>query len=118
MVRLRHSSIVRLMITASNEFEVAVRAINLGEVSRFLQKPWDDETLCCSIKQAFEQAAQQRELRMLRAHAKSMTGALRRLEARYPGISAIRRDRTGAILVDEQLDETGALTPEALWSEG
>lgn len=116
MVRLRHAGIVRLMITASNEFEVAVRAINLGEVSRFLQKPWDDDELCFSVKQAFEQAAQERELKLLRAHAKGLTGALRKLEARYPGISAMRRDRTGAILLEEQIDESGALTAEAVWS--
>ena len=116
MVKLRHSSVVRMMVTANDEFDVAVRAINLGEVSRFIRKPWDDDELRCSIRQAFEQAALEREVKQLRRQARRHLAELGELEKRYPGIATINRDARGAIVVEE-LDELGRMQCEALWRD-
>jgi DNA-binding NtrC family response regulator len=117
-VRLRHSSVVRMICTASDEFDVAVRAINLGEVSRFIRKPWDDDELRCAVRQAFEHAALEREVRRLRLQGRRQHAALLELETRYPGIAAIRRDTTGAIVLDELPEDNEArLHCEALWRD-
>jgi DNA-binding NtrC family response regulator len=115
-IRLRHPKMVRMIVTANREFDTAVRAINLGEVSRFVVKPWNDDELACSVRQAFEQAAIERELRKLRAHAKRTVDALRALERTHPGITTLRRDDEGAIVVDE-IGEDGAIHGDALWKD-
>jgi DNA-binding NtrC family response regulator len=117
MVRLRWPSVQRIMVTAANDFTVAVRAINLGEVSRFICKPWQEEELICSVRQAFEQAALDLEVKKLRAHARKTRDVLRTLEREHPGITTLRRDDGGAILLDEGITDEGGLAPEALWSE-
>jgi DNA-binding NtrC family response regulator len=116
MVKLRHSSVVRMMVTANDEFDVAVRAINLGEVSRLIRKPWDDDELCCSVRQAFEQAALEREVKQLRRQARRHLADLAELERRHPGIATINRDSRGAILLDE-LDDLGRMQCETLWRD-
>jgi two-component system probable response regulator PhcQ len=116
MIRLRHSEVVRMICTANHDFETAVRAINLGEVSRFISKPWDDEELRCSVRIAFETAAVEREVRQLRTQARRQLSELRDLEKRYPGIGSVTRDRDGAILVIE-LEGEDRLTCEALWKD-
>lgn len=116
MIRLRHPNVIRMICTANREFEVAVRAINLGEVSRFVCKPWEDDELVCSVRMAFEQAAAERELRILRKHAKKTVDELRSLESAHPGITSLRRDGEGAIVIDD-IGEDGALSQDALWRD-
>jgi DNA-binding NtrC family response regulator len=115
-IALRFPSVVRMMVTATHEFDVAVRAINLGEVSRFITKPWDDEELVCSVRAAFAHAALEREVRILRRQAKRNVAVLHELEARFPGISHVKRDRGGAVVLSE-LDDDGRVSDAALWSD-
>jgi len=116
MIRLRHADIVRMICTANHEFETAVRAINLGEVTRFISKPWDDDELRCSVRMAFETAALEREVKRLRAQARKHINEMQSLEERYPGISSVSRDRSGAILLHE-LEGDERMTSEALWGD-
>lgn len=99
-VRLRWPLVQRLICTASHEFGLAVRAINLGEVARFVTKPWEDDELRCSVSQAIEQAALEREVRHLREQVRRTKSALDELERLHPGITKLQRDATGAILLD------------------
>lgn len=117
MIRLKHPTLVRIMLTASSDLDVAVRAINLGEVSRFIRKPWRDDELVCSVRQAFDQAAVERELRKLRRQARRTLDQLHMLEESHPGITKLRRNRAGAIVIDEDLDANGALDVEAIWRD-
>jgi DNA-binding NtrC family response regulator len=116
-VKLRWPTVARLMVTANDEFDTAVRAINVGEVSRFIRKPWDDEELRCSIRRAFELVALEREVRALRAEARRHLSVLRDLESRHPGISRVDRDARGAILIERELDGDERLTFDALWRD-
>ncbi|GAC1597289.1 MAG: hypothetical protein NVS3B20_20110 [Polyangiales bacterium] len=106
-VRLRHPTVVRMMLTANDDVDVCVRAINLGEVHRLVRKPWKDDELCCTVRQAFEHAALEHELRILRKQARRQLADLRELEALHPGILSVRRDETGAINLEsnESCDE-------------
>jgi DNA-binding NtrC family response regulator len=115
-IALRWPMVVRMMVTATHEFDVAVRAINLGEVSRFITKPWDDEELVCSVRTAFAHAALEREVRILRRQARSNAAAMRELENSFPGISHVRRDRGGAVLLSE-LEPDGRVSEGSLWSD-
>ena len=45
---------VRLLMTAANDFKVAIDAVNRGEVYRLLSKPWQLHELKACVTQAVE----------------------------------------------------------------
>ena len=53
-VRERHPDVVRMMLTGYTEMNVAVEAINRGEIFRLITKPWNDEELKATLRQAFD----------------------------------------------------------------
>ncbi len=53
-VRDRHSDIVRMMLTGYTEMNIAVEAINRGEIYRLITKPWNDDELKATLRQAFD----------------------------------------------------------------
>ncbi|MBW2493405.1 MAG: response regulator, partial [Deltaproteobacteria bacterium] len=64
-VRERHPEIIRMMLTGFTEIKVAVEAINRGEIYRLITKPWNDDELRATIRQAFEQADLKDEIKRL-----------------------------------------------------
>lgn len=64
-VRERHGDIVRMMLTGFTEMNVAVEAINRGEIYRLITKPWNDEELKATIRQAFDHHQLKQEIRRL-----------------------------------------------------
>ncbi len=101
-VRREHPHAVRILLTGRGTLDSAVRAINDGEVHRFLTKPWDDEELRETVSSAL---ARLDELR--RAAAADQNAARRRaliadLEREQPGISAVQRDADGAYVLDDR----------------
>ena len=48
--------VVRMMLTGYTEMDVAVEAINRGEIYRLITKPWNDDELRATIRQAFDHA--------------------------------------------------------------
>jgi putative nucleotidyltransferase with HDIG domain len=53
-VRERHSDVVRMMLTGYTEMNIAVEAINRGEIYRLITKPWNDDELKATLRQAFD----------------------------------------------------------------
>ena len=64
-VRERHPDIVRIMLTGYTEINMAVDAINRGEIYRLITKPWNDEELRTTIRQALDHADLKNEIRRL-----------------------------------------------------
>jgi DNA-binding NtrC family response regulator len=54
IMRERHPQVVRVVLTGLPDQDSAVRAINDGEIFRFLTKPWDDDELRDVILDALE----------------------------------------------------------------
>ncbi|OMH25868.1 EAL domain-containing protein [Motiliproteus sp. MSK22-1] len=53
-VKELHPDTVRIILSGYAQLEHITRAINDGAVYKFMSKPWDDENLRASIKDAFE----------------------------------------------------------------
>ena len=53
-IRERHPDMVRMMLTGYTEINIAVEAINRGEIYRLITKPWNDDELKATLKQAFD----------------------------------------------------------------
>ncbi len=52
-VRVIHPDIIRIVLSGYTEVNTITEAINKGEVYKFLTKPWDDDELCKTIREAF-----------------------------------------------------------------
>src|SRR5215510_6993174 len=65
VVRERHPDMVRMMLTGYTEMNVAVDAINRGEIYRLITKPWNDDELRATIRQAFDHADLKAEIKRL-----------------------------------------------------
>jgi two-component system probable response regulator PhcQ len=98
---------VRLMLTASTEFETALSAINEAQVFRFLPKPWLDEELRDNIALALEHRdkliEEQRLADQLRlAHEQTpQEREAQRLEADEPGITQVRWGPDGSVIIQD-----------------
>jgi putative nucleotidyltransferase with HDIG domain len=64
-VRQRFPDIVRMMLTGYTEMDVAVDAINRGEIYRLITKPWNDDELRATIRQAFDHSDLKNEIKRL-----------------------------------------------------
>jgi DNA-binding NtrC family response regulator len=67
LIRDRHPEVLRLMLTGQPDVEMLIRAINHGEVFRFVTKPWDDLELKVMLAFALEHLDDQREQRRVGA---------------------------------------------------
>lgn len=64
-VRERWPDVVRIMLTGYTEMDIAVEAINRGEIYRLITKPWQDDELRATLHQAFDHHALKSEIRRL-----------------------------------------------------
>lgn len=90
----------RIMVTGRGTVETATRAINEGEVHRFLHKPFDPDELRAVVAEAIDR---QRELAL--ATEASRIADVRRallaqLEAEHPGITQVDFDADGEYVLD------------------
>lgn len=88
-----HHQVVRIMLTGQADVEMAIRAINDGQVNRFLTKPWDD----AELKRVLRHAA--REIETKRRIETANTTP--RTAAPVVVTSSIQRDRSGAIVLED-----------------
>jgi len=98
---------VRIILSASTEFDTLLGAINQAEVFRFMAKPWVDEAVREVLLQAFALRDKLREdLRLfneLRQHLGELTPQeceARRLEELEPGITRVNWGTDGSVLLD------------------
>jgi putative nucleotidyltransferase with HDIG domain len=64
-VRDRHHDVVRMMLTGYTDMTIAVEAINKGEIYRLITKPWNDEELKATLRQAFDHYDLKAEIKRL-----------------------------------------------------
>ena len=64
-IRDRQPNVVRMMLTGYTQMDVAVEAINRGEIYRLITKPWNDEELKATLRQAFDHFDLREEIKRL-----------------------------------------------------
>jgi two-component system, probable response regulator PhcQ len=80
LVRDRHPDTVRIMLTGHADLKTVVKAINEGEIYRFLSKPCAAEELQVTVHLALEQLELARENRRLQAIIRSRPELAEQLE--------------------------------------
>lgn len=104
IVRRRQPRTIRIILTGQASLAAAIRAINEGEVYRFLTKPCAAVDLAITIQRALQLRNLARESARLLARTRAQDRILRELEGRHPGISEVKRNPDGAILLDDITD--------------
>jgi two-component system probable response regulator PhcQ len=104
MVRQRHPHTIRIVLTGQASLAAAIRAINEGEVYRFLTKPCNTADLAITIQRALQLRDLARESARLLARTREQDMVLQDLERSHPGISAVRRNTRGAIMVTDPIN--------------
>jgi len=80
VVRVRHPSVMRIMLTGDRDPEVPVRSINESEVYRFIRKPWNNSDLRTIVHFAFRVGELEEEKRQLLALARKEREVRKRME--------------------------------------
>lgn len=103
VVRKKYPDTIRIILTGHASLETAIRAINEGEIYRFFTKPCNLVDLAVTIRQGLEQLELRRENRRLKNLVDRQATTLAALEKQCPGISDVKRDVDGSVIID--LDE-------------
>jgi two-component system, probable response regulator PhcQ len=88
-VRRQHPSVVRVLLTGRGSMETALRAINDGEVFRYLTKPWSSDELRTIIAAGLARLDGMRQVAAADELAQRRRRLLARLEADHPGITEV-----------------------------
>ena len=73
---------VRIMLTGYSDIEAATQAINEGGVYRYITKPWDDEELKITVREALERFELEQRNRELAAELQQKNTQLEEFNAR------------------------------------
>lgn len=113
-VRTAQPLSVRMILSASSDFDTIQRAVNDVGVFRYLSKPWIEDDLVEQLGAALalaEHTRSERELadamRLQRGDANATEIELRRLEALEPGIAHVEWGPNGEVLMPA-LDESSS----------
>ena len=95
-VRERRPDVVRMMLTGYTEMDVAVDAINRGEIYRLITKPWNDDELKATIRQAFDHADLKAEIKRLNQVTREQNFKLQDMNRNLEGKVRNRTKQLGA----------------------
>ncbi len=87
-------AVVRFLLTGASDLDKTIDAINEGHIYRYISKPWEDNELKLSIRQALEQKRLREEKDRLEALTKKQNELLKTLNAT---LEQKVRDRTAAL---------------------
>lgn len=77
----RQPDAVRLLLTGYADMESTIAAINAGHIARYISKPWNDQDVLLTVREALERRALQREKTRLEALTQAQNEELRSLNA-------------------------------------
>lgn len=99
---------VRLVLSASTEFDAIMNAVNQAEVFRYIAKPWQEAELKEIVQLAFERHDQtvkdmglDDESRAPRRDLSVQELEAQRLEAEEPGITKVKWNADGSVRLDD-----------------
>ncbi|MEM7247311.1 MAG: response regulator [Acidobacteriota bacterium] len=101
----RHPETMRIMLTGATSLDVALAALNAGDVHRYLTKPCRPSELALAIDQVLEVQQLRRDGQRLLRLARRQQSALRELAPLHPALGALLADED-AFLLDEDDDAT------------
>ncbi|WP_271408334.1 HD domain-containing phosphohydrolase [Pseudomonas sp. Q1-7] len=93
-VQRRWPGTLRLLLTGATDLETSIRAINQGQIYRYLGKPWNDDELRVTLRQALAHQHAEREHQRLERLTLEQNQRLQELNA---SLEQRVRDRTAEL---------------------
>jgi len=87
----------RVIVSAYADREAIIAAVNETNLSRFIQKPWNDDELRATVTAVLGGKGKTR--------TSASQGEMRSLEQECPGITHVERDEDGGIVIDLEDDQ-------------
>ena len=103
IVRQKYPDTIRMILTGHATLESAIRAINEGEIYRFITKPCSVLDLAMTVHQAIKHNDLIKEGRRLLKMVKRQSAFIEALEKKYPGITKVKRGANGEIIIDDEI---------------
>lgn len=101
-VKQLYPDTIRILITGYPDLESAIKAINNGQVYRFITKPWENEELKLTVRQALDYYDVLRDNRALLQIARQQADLLAAVQKKYPQVSKSELDKSGMYIIDEK----------------
>lgn len=98
MMKDKWPDTIRIMLSGQADVEAVVRAINEGEAYRFIRKPWNEDELLLTVRQALEKGHLIRENRRLTCEVRRHEHLITTLEGQHPGITKLNLDSEGVYI--------------------
>ncbi len=112
--RLIRPDAIRVMLTGNAELQMAIDAVNQGEIYRFLTKPWDNNDLLVTVRLGLREYEIQKQNKRLATVVRQQADTIKRLQAQLAGASAAtpapRTTGTGIFTISDE--ELAALEKE------
>ena len=90
-----------IVLTGYSDVKVILKAVNDIGVYKFILKPWKNEDLYWTVVRALEMKELVENNRRLDREIKKRDAYLRDLESRHPGITRVKRDSSGFVMIDD-----------------
>lgn len=100
-ISLRQPEIVKMLLTGYASVEAAIRAVNQGEIFRFLVKPWNDFELKMSLRAGIDKYDLEMKNRKLQALVRAQAYRLAAQNRSAPG----QFELDGAAVIDLMSDD-------------
>jgi DNA-binding NtrC family response regulator len=104
-VREQFPNTIRIMLTGHASINTAMKAVNEGEIYRFLTKPWDDVELRLTVQTALDKYNLEEENRRLLKIVMQQAINLKLLERQFPGITKLDHGEDGRIMLPDISEE-------------
>jgi DNA-binding NtrC family response regulator len=91
---------IRMILTGHANLETFTRAVKDGQIYRFFIKPCNEVDLAITIRQALEQKKLMSESWRLMRVLNEQSTLLQDLEKKHPGITKVKRNAEGVVIVD------------------
>ena len=101
-IREIDAGIVRIVLTGKPDVTAVLEAVQEGAVYRFILKPWDEDELKMSIRQALDYYELVGDRDRLQVEVNQQRGALEALESEHPGISKLPDQERGAFVLTKE----------------
>lgn len=103
-IQLEYPETIRMMLTGQGSLDVAMRAINEGQVYRFLLKPVRASELGAAIRDALREWELRHSSEASVERQRRREAEVARLEREWHGLTRVERDDSGAIVVPDEDD--------------
>lgn len=111
-VHQQHPEIVNVMLSGLASIGTVVRALNHGQIFRFLIKPCSPDELCANVRQALAHKLVLDRCRRLLPLFRRQANILQALERRSPGLIRLVEAEVGTIVTTRKVED--ATTAEDL----